>query len=191
MALPLIRVKAQVLTRNPGTSLLAQMVKNQLAMQAAQVPSEGQEDPTEKETAILSSILAWGFPWTEEPDGLQSMGLPRVGHNWVANTFTFTSLLVTMRPYMRTHRHFPPVLISLWRMSPLTTTVWLHWSPCFSKNDGHLLNWVHHHVGYWTWSPYLQNKVILSEDLSGSSMKMLWLCSYFHLPRVKTMRPQT
>ena len=37
----------------------------------------------EKETATHSSILAWEIPWTEEPGGLQSMGLQRVEHNWV------------------------------------------------------------------------------------------------------------
>ena len=26
-------------------------------------------------------ILAWRIPWTEEPDGLQSMGFQRVGHD--------------------------------------------------------------------------------------------------------------
>ena len=31
-----------------------------------------------------SSILAWEIPWTEEPDGLQSMGMQRVGHDLVA-----------------------------------------------------------------------------------------------------------
>ena len=36
----------------------------------------------EKEMAIHSSILAWKIPWTEEPGGLQSMGVQRVGHNW-------------------------------------------------------------------------------------------------------------
>ena len=35
----------------------------------------GQEDPLEKEMATHSSILAWKIPWTEEPGGLQSMGL--------------------------------------------------------------------------------------------------------------------
>ena len=35
----------------------------------------GQEDPLEKEMATYSSILAWKISWTEEPDGLQSMGL--------------------------------------------------------------------------------------------------------------------
>ena len=33
-----------------------------------------QEDPLKKEMATHSSILAWEIPWTEEPDGLQSMG---------------------------------------------------------------------------------------------------------------------
>ena len=31
----------------------------------------------EKERATPSSILAWRIPWTEEPDGLQSMGLQK------------------------------------------------------------------------------------------------------------------
>ena len=35
----------------------------------------------EKAMAPHSSTLAWKIPWTEEPGGLQSMGLLRVGHN--------------------------------------------------------------------------------------------------------------
>ena len=41
----------------------------------------GREDPLEKGMATHSSILAWEIPWTEEPGGLQSMGLQRVGHD--------------------------------------------------------------------------------------------------------------
>ena len=41
-------------------------------------PSLSQEDPQEKGIATCSSILAWEIPWTEEPDGLQSMGLQKV-----------------------------------------------------------------------------------------------------------------
>ena len=37
--------------------------------------------------ATHSSILAWRIPWMEEPSGLQSMGLQRVGHDWVPNTY--------------------------------------------------------------------------------------------------------
>ena len=50
-------------------------------MQEMQVQSLGQKDPLEKKMAIHSSILAWEIPWTEEPDGLQSMGLQRVGQD--------------------------------------------------------------------------------------------------------------
>ena len=32
------------------------------------------EDPLEEEMVILSSILAWEIPWTEDPEGLQSLG---------------------------------------------------------------------------------------------------------------------
>ena len=39
----------------------------------------GGEDSLEKEMATHSSILAWKIPWTEEPGGLQSMGLQTVG----------------------------------------------------------------------------------------------------------------
>ena len=46
-----------------------------------QVLSLGWEDLLEEETAIHSSILACKVPCTEEPGGLQSMGLQRVGHN--------------------------------------------------------------------------------------------------------------
>ena len=51
-----------------------------------QVWSLGQEVPLEKGMATHSSILAWRIPWREEPGGLQSMGLQRVGHDWVTNT---------------------------------------------------------------------------------------------------------
>ena len=39
------------------------------------------EDPLEEHMAAHISIHAWRIPWTEEPGGLQSMGLNRVGHN--------------------------------------------------------------------------------------------------------------
>ena len=52
---------------------MAQLVKNQPAVQETRVPSLSQEDPLEKEQATHSSIVAWEIPWTEEPGGLQSM----------------------------------------------------------------------------------------------------------------------
>ena len=57
------------------------MVKNLPVMQEARVQSLGQEDIVENEIAMHSSILAWRISWTEEPGGLQSTGLQRVGHN--------------------------------------------------------------------------------------------------------------
>ena len=60
------------------TPLVTQMVKNLPVMQETQVRSLGWEDPLEKEMATHSSILAWRILWTEEPGGLQSIGLQRV-----------------------------------------------------------------------------------------------------------------
>ena len=72
-------------------SLVAQTVKNPLAMLETRVWSPHQEDPLEKEMATHATILAWRIPWTEEPGGLQSRGSQRVEHNWVISTFTFLS----------------------------------------------------------------------------------------------------
>ena len=47
-------------------------------MQLMQIRSLGREDPLEKEMATHSSILAWEIPWTEEPGGLQSLGLQKL-----------------------------------------------------------------------------------------------------------------
>ena len=56
------------------------MLKNLPGMLETQVQSLGQEDPLELGLAIHSSVLAWRIPWTEEPGGLQSLGLQRVEH---------------------------------------------------------------------------------------------------------------
>ena len=57
------------------------MVKNLPAMQKRWVRSLSQEDPLEEGMATHSSILAWRIPRTEEPGGLQSMGLQRGRHD--------------------------------------------------------------------------------------------------------------
>ena len=59
---------------------MSQQIKNLPAMQETQemrVQSLGQQDPLEEEMATHSSILAWEIPWTEDPGGLQSMGLQK------------------------------------------------------------------------------------------------------------------
>ena len=63
------------------TSLVAQTVKRLPTLRETWVRSLGWEDPLEKETATLSSTLAWKIPWAEEPGRLQSMGSQRVGHD--------------------------------------------------------------------------------------------------------------
>ena len=62
-------------------SPVAQTVENLPAMPETWFRSLGWEDPLEKGMATHSSILAWRIPWTEEPDGLQSTGSQRIGHD--------------------------------------------------------------------------------------------------------------
>ena len=64
-------------------------VKNLPAVRETWVQSLGREEPLEEGMAAHSSILAWGIPWTEEPCGLQSMGLQRVGHDSATDPFTW------------------------------------------------------------------------------------------------------
>ena len=65
---------------------MSQWVKNPPAMQESQKPQEpwvqslSWEDSLEEGMAAHSSILAWRIPWSEEPGGLQSLGLQRVRH---------------------------------------------------------------------------------------------------------------
>ena len=65
-------------------------------MQETRVGFLGQEDPLEKGLLTHYSILAWEIPWTEEPDGVQSMGSERVRHDWV-NIYTID---ITVHEYL-------------------------------------------------------------------------------------------
>ena len=68
---------AETTTGFPGGSV----VKIPLAAQEMGVQSLGWAESLEEEMGTHSSILAWKFPWTEEPGRLQSTGSPRVGHD--------------------------------------------------------------------------------------------------------------
>ena len=58
--------------------MVAQTVKNLPEMQETWIQSLGREDPLEKEMATHPGILAWRISWTEEPGGVQFMGLQRI-----------------------------------------------------------------------------------------------------------------
>ena len=76
--------------------LVAQMVKRLPAMRETRVRSLGWEDLLEKETATHSSILAWEIPWTEEPGGLQCVGLQK-SRTRLSN-FTYTHTRASLVP---------------------------------------------------------------------------------------------
>ena len=59
---------------------------------AGLIPGSGRSPG--KEMAIHSSFLAWKIPWTEEPGGLQHMGLQRVRHNWVTEHALMVNMLI-------------------------------------------------------------------------------------------------
>ena len=65
-----------------GDSLVAQTAKNLPAMRKTWVRSLGWEDPWGREWQPIPVFLPGESPWTEEPGGLQSVGLPRVRNAW-------------------------------------------------------------------------------------------------------------
>ena len=77
-------------------SLVAQTVKKLLAIQETWVWSLDRDNHLDKEMATHTSILAWRVSWTEEPGGLQSMGLQRVGHDWATIALIFMLIHVEL-----------------------------------------------------------------------------------------------
>ena len=85
----------QAVSSNPGSTTTSVIEINQMTgslqpvsfsavlklVQVTRVFSLGWEDPLEEGMKTHSSILAWRIPWTEEPGGLQSIGLQRVRHD--------------------------------------------------------------------------------------------------------------
>ena len=73
-------------------SQVAQTGKNLPAKQETQVQFLGLQDSLEKGMATHFSTLAWKISWRKEPSRLQSMGWPRVRHDWAINSsLSFTS----------------------------------------------------------------------------------------------------
>ena len=72
---------------------MALTVKSLPAMRETWARSMGLKEPLEKEMATHSSILAWKIPCTEEPDGLQSIGLQRVEHDSMTKHILYKLLI--------------------------------------------------------------------------------------------------
>ena len=67
LSLPGIKVAKSICDTNPKSVLL--------------LDNLGWDGSLEKRMATHASVLAWRIPWAEEPGGLQSKGLQRVGHH--------------------------------------------------------------------------------------------------------------
>ena len=85
------------------------MIKNLPATWETWVRSLGQEDTLEKGMAAHSSILAWRISRTEEPGGLQSMGLQRIRHDW-ATEHAQCFKICFIQPNMWKYCHFSILL---------------------------------------------------------------------------------
>ena len=108
----------------------AQRLKCLPGMQETRVQSLSWEDPLEKEMATHSSTLAWRIPWSEEPGRLQSMGLQRVGHDWVTSLFSFLCMyvyniciFVAVCAYMHDFNYLATLVLVLWRPLSNISTV--------------------------------------------------------------------
>ena len=107
-------------------SLVAQLVKNLPTIWETWVQSLGWEDPLEKGMATHFSFLAWRTPWTEEPGGLQSMGLLRVRHDWA--TFTFNNVVFWFTS-VHTSSYYKYIFIPIVIVIQLLSHVWFFATP--------------------------------------------------------------
>ena len=117
-----INVSFKVTPTSQWAFQVVQSVKNLPAMQEIQemwVWSLGQEDPLEEGLATHFSILARKIPWTEEPGGLPSIGLQRVGHNW--SNWATNQLLLNAYPRTETKTHLGCTALTnrLWALQNL------------------------------------------------------------------------
>ena len=123
-SLPVLPHKPEIKMLLFGAFLVAQTVKNLLAMQGAQVWSLSREDLLEKGMVTHSGILAWEIPWTEEPGWLQSTGSQKVGHDWATNTIAVrgNSNPDVYLLYQKERRHenvrLPQCLVLSWQTAP-------------------------------------------------------------------------
>ena len=108
---------------------MAQTVKRLPAMWETRVWSLGQEDPLEKEMATYPSTLAWKIPWMEEPGRPQSMGSPRVRHDWATSLSLFK--VITYREGWRINKGWGAQRLVTIEMAsaPVLPLLWQCWSP--------------------------------------------------------------
>ena len=83
--------------------------------------------------ATHSSILAWRIPWTEDPGGLQSIGLQRVGHNWSDLAHMHSHCPIASCLGLRTFCFLVPSLGSATSVFPTTCV-----SPTTEERDSYL-----------------------------------------------------
>jgi len=85
-----------IIQRTKLTSLVAQKGKHPPAMQKPWDQCLDWEDNPGEGNGYPLQCSCWWIPWTGEPDGLQSMGLQRVRHDWVTNTGTFMHTYISI-----------------------------------------------------------------------------------------------
>ena len=92
----------------------------------------------EKAMVTHSSILAWKVPWVEEPDRLQSMGPPRVGHDWATSLslFTFIHWRWTWQPTLGDGGAWWAAVYGV-----AQSRTWLRWLSSSSKQGDNIQPW--------------------------------------------------
>ena len=98
--------------------------------QETRVGSLGWENPLEEGMATHSSIFAWRIPWTEEPGGLQSIKLQRVGHDWSYLVHAPTHIIGMGYIYDRKTIAAFFVVVVAWHVGSNSPTKDLTWDPC-------------------------------------------------------------
>ena len=105
------------------------------------VPSLGWEDPLEEGMAAHYSILAWKIPWTEQPDGLQSIASLRVRHDWSNLAHTHSENSNGIRNLVTNTSDSANIYVSVWSRSTIGYQSTAYWPQVCCRIHYNALLW--------------------------------------------------
>ena len=148
---------------------------------------------TGQEMAIHSSILVWRIPWTEEPGGLQSIGLQRVGCDWATNTHTHRPIIVRSQcsASLETKcsqpcwplRSITSGVKILLQLVPTRCGIYKTWKISLSHGMSVMTDSFSSSPSTWRWTIFITNNLITdtsddhhgSREFEGGDRVCLWL----------------
>ena len=151
------------------------------------------EDSLEERMETHPSMFAWRIPWTVEPDRLQSMGLQRVGHDWVTkqrqSRVDTTTHLLGLRGWngimlVKNQESHWPVISTQWMSAIVVTMFTTFWNLPDLENGFGMSSWQ-------GWFTHILGALTLSWSFCIQSFQQLWELILYPDFQMMAMRPSS